>query len=72
VVAEGGQSWCGTRNLKTFNKKNENSRCTSSALQKRKEENTESDANNKKKLEKVGEGVAVGDSEPNKQDSQTK
>ena len=29
VVAEGGQSWCGTRNLKTFNKKNENSRCTS-------------------------------------------
>ena len=32
---------------------------------KRKEENTESDANNKKKLEKVGEGVAVGDSEPN-------
>ena len=33
VVAEGGQSWCGTRNLKTINKKNENSRCTSTLPQ---------------------------------------
>ena len=65
VVAEGGQSWCGTRNLKTFNKKNENSRCTSSALQERKEEKYRK-REQQEKAKKGGEGVAVGDSEPNK------
>ena len=42
-------------NIKTINKKNENSRCTSSALQERKEENTEKDANNKKITQKRSE-----------------
>ena len=55
VVAEGGQSWCGTRNLKTINKRNENSRCTFSALQERKEENAGKKTRTTRKCQKWSE-----------------